>query len=217
MPDIGGQESLSPYQYAWSNPILRSDPNGDYPGEGFFNKVKEYYNSAKNFVKENVSIYSKQGYEITAGLRVTGQVGKTFGGDLNAGSIRLVKGEESKEAISDKKPQKISDYVGKKNDKNQSTATLSVGFEAASEVSGSYKKEIQVNHNLQQMDNTNEIQVGLGLIPPFSIVATYESNEVTREQSIKIGVNASGKAGVGVVIDAGAEGGFKIKLPNLKK
>ena len=140
----------------------------------------------------------------------------SIGGDLNAGSIRIIKGEESREAISDKKPQKINDYIGKKNDKNQSTATLSAGVEVAGEVSGSFKKEIQVNHNLQQTSNTNEIQIGFGLLPPISIVATYESNEVTKEQNVKIGLNASGKVGAGVVINAGAEGGIKIKLPNFK-
>ena len=30
-PDVEGQESLSPYQYSWNNPVLRSDPNGDCP------------------------------------------------------------------------------------------------------------------------------------------------------------------------------------------
>jgi RHS repeat-associated protein len=30
-PDVMGQESLSPYQYGWNNPVLRSDPNGDCP------------------------------------------------------------------------------------------------------------------------------------------------------------------------------------------
>jgi RHS repeat-associated protein len=30
-PDVEGQESLSPYQYGWNNPVLRSDPNGDCP------------------------------------------------------------------------------------------------------------------------------------------------------------------------------------------
>ena len=31
MPDVGGQESLSPYQYSWNNPVLLSDPDGDCP------------------------------------------------------------------------------------------------------------------------------------------------------------------------------------------
>ena len=30
-PDIAGQESLTPYQYGWNNPVLRSDPNVDCP------------------------------------------------------------------------------------------------------------------------------------------------------------------------------------------
>lgn len=30
-PDVEGQESISPFQYAWNNPVLRSDPNGDCP------------------------------------------------------------------------------------------------------------------------------------------------------------------------------------------
>lgn len=30
-PDVEEQESLTPYQYGWNNPVLRSDPNGDCP------------------------------------------------------------------------------------------------------------------------------------------------------------------------------------------
>lgn len=30
-PVVEGQEHLSPYQYGWNNPVLRSDPNGDCP------------------------------------------------------------------------------------------------------------------------------------------------------------------------------------------
>ena len=31
LPDTEGQESLTPYQYAWNNPILKSDPDGKVP------------------------------------------------------------------------------------------------------------------------------------------------------------------------------------------
>ena len=33
LPDTEGQESLSPYQYAWNNPVSKSDPNGKMPGD----------------------------------------------------------------------------------------------------------------------------------------------------------------------------------------
>ncbi len=33
-PVTEGQENQSTYQYGWNNPILRSDPNGDYPDGG---------------------------------------------------------------------------------------------------------------------------------------------------------------------------------------
>jgi len=40
-PDVAGQETLSPYQYGYNNPILKSDPEGDCPNcltaaAGFF-------------------------------------------------------------------------------------------------------------------------------------------------------------------------------------
>ena len=39
-PDVEGQESLSTYQYGWNNPILKSDPNGDFPCcDGFMDYV----------------------------------------------------------------------------------------------------------------------------------------------------------------------------------
>ena len=33
LPDTEGQESLSPYQYAWNNPVNKSDPDGKMPGD----------------------------------------------------------------------------------------------------------------------------------------------------------------------------------------
>ena len=33
LPDTEGQESLSPYQYAWNNPVNKSDPDGKLPSD----------------------------------------------------------------------------------------------------------------------------------------------------------------------------------------
>jgi RHS repeat-associated protein len=44
-PVTDGQEHLSLYQYGWNNPILKSDPNGLWVGEGLWNSIKNWWNS----------------------------------------------------------------------------------------------------------------------------------------------------------------------------
>jgi RHS repeat-associated protein len=59
-PVIEGQEHVSLYQYSWNNPILKSDPDGMWPGgpstlqtwQNFKNGIRSVFDMSKNYIKE---------------------------------------------------------------------------------------------------------------------------------------------------------------------
>ncbi len=99
-PDIGGQESLSPYQYSWNNPVLRSDPNGDYPdGECCEDLPQVRSTSDATSIAQGtiVGLNTPRGQAATPAFGLTVTVGKQaalevgkFGVEVNLGSKEVL-------------------------------------------------------------------------------------------------------------------------------
>jgi uncharacterized protein RhaS with RHS repeats len=214
-PVTASQENYSTYQYGWNNPILRSDPNGDCPICDDFRKL---YNSAKNYLAKNASVYAKGSAEVTAGLRVSAEIGKNMGGDMNAASVRLIKKEVSGDSKDGKKSAPV-DYISKPNSKGEKTMTVSHGVEYASGVGGAGKMEYQLNSSGKASgEGASEVQVTGMIIPGvLSVFGKYEKEKSSDQSSVQIGLTTGYKGGAGVVIDANAEVGFKFRIPNQEK
>ena len=95
-PDVEGQESLSTYQYGWNNPILRSDPNGDFPccdgvvdfAKGAFHALMEdNIPIATNYINPNGSNTYQAGVKTGHVMAMLGGVAEIItgiGGDVVA-------------------------------------------------------------------------------------------------------------------------------------
>jgi RHS repeat-associated protein len=61
-PVIEGQEHVSLYQYSWNNPILKSDPDGMWPGKGIWNGFKGWIKEVigYNNISPELKRYSKE-------------------------------------------------------------------------------------------------------------------------------------------------------------
>ncbi|TDE18534.1 RHS repeat domain-containing protein [Dyadobacter psychrotolerans] len=211
-PVTKSQEKLSVYQYGWNNPIRYSDPNGDCP---ICDDFKKLWNGAKNYLTQNASMYAKGSAEVTGGYRVALGIGKATSGDMNAASARLLKVEASYDSKDNKKGKVDVDYISKPDAKGQKTMTISHGVEGTALVyGGGAKTEYQVNSSGRVSgEGTTEVQVAATIAPPFAIFGKFETDKLTGQSSVQIGVSAGYKGGAGVVTDNNAEFGFKFRVP----
>jgi RHS repeat-associated protein len=102
-PVTAGQEHLSLYQYAWNNPVLRSDPNGLYPdGECCEDLPTTRSTSDATSIARGTPISLNMprgqatpafGLSVTVGKQIALEVGK-FGVEANFGSREVVSATE---------------------------------------------------------------------------------------------------------------------------
>jgi hypothetical protein len=129
MPDIGrfgqvdpvieNQEQYSLYQYGWGNPVLRSDPNGEFPGEGYWNDFKNWLNTP---VTNKNAVAAAGGLQTAAmGFKSEKQ---TIGTILSSAVIQIGKGYELRNNLYSRAgafPGAKSSYTAKSNIKPLST------------------------------------------------------------------------------------------------
>jgi RHS repeat-associated protein len=214
-PVTKSQEQLSIYQYGWNNPIRYSDRNGDCP---ICDDFKKLFGGAKKYLSKNISIYGKSSVEVTGGSRVALKIGEGVGGDMNAGSMRLVKGEASYDT--EEKGKASLDYISKSDEKGRKTMTVSHGVDYAAGVGGGAKMEYQLNSSGRASgEGSSEVQVAAALpLPTLAIYGKYETDKLTGQSSVQVGVNSSYKGGAGVVVDANFfDLGIKFRIPQNKE
>jgi RHS repeat-associated protein len=93
---IEGQEDLTLYQYGWNNPVLKSDPDGQYPGEGIVNTILNWLSSKPSESDKKLGeIYSYNAYN---GHSRTPQTNGQIVVDAIASSIQVI-GQEHRGGI----------------------------------------------------------------------------------------------------------------------
>ena len=205
-PVVEGQEDQSLYQYGWNNPVLRSDPNGLFPGEGLWSKLV-------SLVKNHG--YAKSSVELTNGAQVEVSAGKSAQVKINAGSITLAKFEGSY----DKNGPKVEKYVA--GQKGKQTTDMSHGFGigvvAGSEVKYTTPRDPR-NGYKKDGDSKLEITTALGG-DFFSGFVKTEENLNTGASTMSVGVNVA--AGLKIVFGVSVEGEIGLKFvthePTIKK
>lgn len=196
---MAGQESLSPYQYSWNNPVLRSDPNGDYPDLGeLLQRAKTYVankvtQAASNFANATVkafkqgardianntefAVYGKAGVSVTTGAGGAAQV-KGLGVDARYRNVELLSGGIE---VDSKKGGNVSgNYAGKNGDQKEVSA-ISAGLV----LEGGYTKETTTNKN-GSVATKSEIDAGgvYGAIPtPLGPLPLGAGVKLSRETS----------------------------------
>jgi hypothetical protein len=98
--------------------------------------------------------------------------------------------------------------------------TVSHGVDYAAGVGGGAKMEYQLNSSGRVSgEGSSEIQVAAALpVPTFAIYGKYETDKLTRQSSVQVGINSSYKAGAGLVLDANFfDFGIKFRIPESKE
>lgn len=168
------QENYSLYQYGWNNPVLRSDPTGNWPGEGLWNKIKEGVKSA--------SAWAGSVFTESSNLRKTYQ----------AESAKLtektpennLKRLELKANVRDATPQPIKAMLDKNRPMSGETAKVKAGA-----VNNPSKTNSSVNSLAEKFGTAGKVVTGVGVAISATNIAT-SANPMNQ-----VGIEAGGWAG----------------------
>lgn len=168
------QENYSLYQYGWNNPVLRSDPTGNWPGEGLWNKIKEGVKSA--------SAWAGSVFTESSNLRKTYQ----------AESAKLtektpennLKRLELKANVRDATPQPIKAMLDKNRPMSGETAKVKAGA-----VNNPSKTNSSVNSLAEKFGTAGKVVTGVGVAISVTNIAT-SANPMNQ-----VGIEAGGWAG----------------------
>ena len=216
-----GQEHLSLYQYGWNNPILKSDPNGLFPGEGLWNRVKNYIRNIEINIEANASIGLQANVQIgvakveanaySVQLGKVG-VGKSSDGKVNA-SAQVQSWSGKNEDIGGSK----SNWEGSSKEKIESKQALglSVGLKNKLEVGASWERTEMSDRNGNKSDAKQKGSIGLtgDLTKGLPIRTGYET-ETMENGSKSLPTNSTLSLSFGGALIIGGEVKVEIKSKN---
>jgi len=185
-PVTDGQESQSLFQYSWNNPVLLSDPNGNYPGEGLWKKFKNYIKSLEINVEANASIglqanakigvakieanaYSVQLGKVSIAKSSDGKVNASAQVQFWSGKNEDIGGSKSKWEDSNKEKVESKQSIG-----------LSVGLKNKLELGASWERTENNDRNGNKSDAKQKGSIGLtgDLTKGLPIKTGYETENM---------------------------------------
>ncbi len=180
-PVIEGQEHLSLYQYSNNNPVLRSDPNGRFPGEGLW---KKFVDGVKS-----LSVWAGSVLTESSNLRKTYKVEsaklteKTPENNLK----RL----ELKANVRDATPQPIKSILDKSRPMSGEIAKVEMGT-----VNNPSKTNVAADALAEKLGTAGKVMTGVGVVISVANIAISETP--VKQTAIEAG-GWSGAYGGGVL------------------